>query len=276
MNEFQIPNSEDQSFYYNNKTGIIIKNDFQKNGNEKIIIYKNPNKKTKFIYGHKCPEIIINPNYTDDNLNQNYIINYRQCITNKELYRMKNLENEKNDESNENNKEMEESQNNELDSKMRYEYREEIISYRQINKNRNKYYYNRTEYNNNNNDENNNSFYYKTQKQPIKYIIYKKKNHKKNNTFVSLPNYNYKNNQKFKNSNKGNYKVNFPEEDVPIPVPTERPSQNSSDDENIKTFKMDIDNLNKYDINKITKSNNIFNKKFNTEFFANNKNKKNK
>ena len=39
---------------------------------------------------------------------------------------------------------------------------------------------------------------------------------------------------------------------------------------------MDIDNLNKYDINKITKSNNIFNKKFNTEFFANNKNKKNK
>ena len=274
MDDFEIPKSEKQS-YYNNKSGVTIKNGFQKNGYEKKLIYKNPTKhKTKFIYGLKFPEIIINPNYMNDELNQNNTINYRECITNRELYRMKNTENEKNNESNE----IEESQYNESNSTMRYEYREEIISYRKNNNDNrdNRYSYNKTEYNNNNNNENNNSFYYKTQKTPIKFIIYKKKNHKKNKTFISLPNNNKEKEQKFKNANKVDYNLKFPKEDISLPIRAERESHNSSDDENIKTFKKDIEDLNKYNTNKIIKSNNIFNKKVKTDFFENNKNRKNK
>ena len=266
MDGFQIPNNKNQ-FYYNNKNGIIIANSFKKDGYERKIIYKNPAKyKSKFTYGLNFPEIIINPIYINDELNQNNIINYRECITNRELYRKKNIENEKNNESDEDNNEKEESEYNEPNSTMRYEYREEIMSYKQNNINNNdrenKYYYNRTEYNNNNNNNNklNNSFYYKTQKPPIKYIIYKKRNHKKNKTFVSSLNSNELNNPKFKNENKVDYNPKFPKEDIPLPIRTERESHNSSNDENIKTFKKDIENLNKYDTYQIIKSNNIFNK----------------
>ena len=61
MEEFEIPNipNDEKQSYYNNKSDIIIKKSFQKNGYEKII-YKNLSKlKNKLIYGLKLPEIII-------------------------------------------------------------------------------------------------------------------------------------------------------------------------------------------------------------------------
>ena len=280
MDEFEIPNiqNNEKQSNDNNKKDIIIKKSFQKNGYEKII-YKNLSKlKNKFIYGFKLPEIIINPSYINDGLNQNYTINYRERITNRELYRMKNIENEKNNESNEINNEIEERENNGQNSTMRLEFREEIISYRNNNNNNkdNNYYHNGSEYNNSNNNELNNPFYYKTQKPPIKYIIYKKRNHKKNKTFVSSPNYIKEREQKFKNSDKDDYNIKFPKEDIPLPIRPERESHNSCDDENIKTFKKDIENLNKYDKYKKIKNNNVFNNKFKNDSFGNNTNKTNK
>lgn len=275
MDKFQVPNNEKQSYYNKNK-GIIQKKEYEKNS-----IYKNHNKpKIKLIDEFQYPEIIINPIYNiNDELNKNNIINYRECITNRKLYQKGNLENEKNDETSEKSDKIEESDNddNELDSKMRYEYREEIISYPSTIKNRNnKYYYNKTEYNyDKDNNEVKNSFLYKTQKTPNRFILNKQYINKKNKTFVSASNYN---NTKHYSKNEFNndYNVKFPKEDVPSPVQEGRQSNNSSDDENINTLKIDVDNLKKYDTSKIINKNNIFNKKFKTAFFENKNKKKNK
>ena len=267
MDEFQIPNNEKQS-YYDNEKDIIIKNDFQKNGYEKKSIYQNQNNPKTKLYEFQYPKIIINPKYNiNDELNKNNAINYLESITNRKLYQKRILENEKNDISSEKSDNIEDC-DNESDSKMRYEYREEIISYPKF---RNiKYYYNKTTEDNidKNNNELKNSFLYNTQKPPIKFIFDKKINDKKYKTVVLSSNYNNTKNI-LKHEFNNDYNVKFPKEDKPSPIQEGRQSNNSSDDENINTLKFDIENLKKYDTSKIINKNNIFHTKFKTESFEN-------
>ena len=236
---------------------VILPNNYQKfdNINEYNNIKQNKNKKERKSYQFSnnkmnnnnlflelsFPEIIINPNYLEEISNTNTRVNYRQSITNKQIFD----ENEKNDEINEGN--------------IRDEFREEIIAF-------NPKYKEKILINDKNNIYNNkfrSTYIYKNKKPYIQYISENNK-HKKCKTFIKQMNYDDIKQPKIEDKIINDYNIKFPEEDKPNVI--SRETENSSDDENMKTFKKDIQNINKYNSLGIIKNNNISTK------FKNNKN----
>ena len=236
---------------------VILPNNYQKfdNINEYNNIKQNKNKKERKPYQFSnnkmnnnnlflelsFPEIIINPNYLEEISNTNTRVNYRQSITNKQIFD----ENEKNDEINEGN--------------IRDEFREEIIAF-------NPKYKEKILINDKNNIYNNkfrSTYIYKNKKPYIQYIS-KNNKHKKCKTFIKQMNYDDIKQPKIEDKIINDYNIKFPEEDKPNVI--SRETENSSDDENMKTFKKDIQNINKYNSLGIIKNNNISTK------FKNNKN----
>ena len=236
---------------------VILPNNYQKfdNINEYNNIKQNKNKKERKPYQFSnnkmnnnnlflelsFPEIIINPNYLEEISNTNTRVNYRQSITNKQIFD----ENEKNDEINERN--------------IRDEFREEIIAF-------NPKYKEKILINDKNNIYNNkfrSTYIYKNKKPYIQYIS-KNNKHKKCKTFIKQMNYDDIKQPKIEDKIINDYNIKFPEEDKPNVI--SRETENSSDDENMKTFKKDIQNINKYNSLGIIKNNNISTK------FKNNKN----
>ena len=236
---------------------VILPNNYQKfdNINEYNNIKQNKNKKERKPYQFSnnkmnnnnlflelsFPEIIINPNYLEEISNTNTRVNYRQSITNKQIFD----ENEKNDEINERN--------------IRDEFREEIIAF-------NPKYKEKILINDKNNIYNNkfrSTYIYKNKKPYIQYIS-KNNKHKKCKTFIKQINYDDIKQPKIEDKIINDYNIKFPEEDKPNVI--SRETENSSDDENMKTFKKDIQNINKYNSLGIIKNNNISTK------FKNNKN----
>jgi len=240
----------------NYSKGVILPNNYQKfdnlnDNNNKSIKYKQERKSYQFhnnkmnnnklLLELSLPEIIINPNYLDEISNTNTRVNYRQNITNKKIFD----ENEKNDDINEGN--------------MRDEFREEIIAFNPNYKEKNLI----SDKNNIYNNKFRSTFIYKNKKPYIQYIS-KNNKHKKCKTFIKQMNYDDIKQSKIEENIKYDYNVKFPEEDKPNPI--SRETENSSDDENMKTFKTDIQNINKYNSLGIIQNNNISTK------FKNNRN----